>query len=65
MNWDHVKADWNVVKGTLKSRWGKLTDNDVALIGGKWDHLVGKLQHHYGYKKDRAEREVDEFLKKS
>ncbi len=63
MNWEHIKADWDKIKGKLKSKWGKLTDNDVMLIDGKWDQLVGKLRHHYGYGKDRAEREVDDFLK--
>jgi uncharacterized protein YjbJ (UPF0337 family) len=62
MNWEHIKADWSEVKGKVKSKWGKLTDNDVMLIDGKWDQLVGKLRHHYGYDKDRAEREVDDFL---
>ena len=48
----------------MKSKWGKLTDDDIKLIGGKWDQLVGKLRHHYGYEKDDAERQVDDFLKK-
>jgi uncharacterized protein YjbJ (UPF0337 family) len=65
MNWEHVKADWSQVKGKVKSKWGKLTDDDLKTIEGKWDQLVGRLQHHYGYKKDEAERQVDDFLKKS
>ena len=64
MNWDHVKADWEVAKGKVRAKWGKLTDDDLTTIGGKWDQLVGKLRHHYGYGKDQAEREVDDFLKK-
>jgi uncharacterized protein YjbJ (UPF0337 family) len=40
-----------------------LTDDDLHVIGGKKDELVGRLQQHYGYQKDRAEREVDDFLK--
>ena len=64
MNWEHVKADWSEVKGKAKSTWGKLTDDDLTTIGGKWDQLVARLRHHYGYEKDRAEREVDDFLKK-
>lgn len=64
MNWDHVKADWEQVKGKAKSTWGKLTDDDLKTVGGKWDQLVGKVRERYGYEKDRAEREVDDFLKK-
>ena len=43
---------------------GSLTDDDLKTVSGKWDELVGKLRHRYGYKKDEAEREVDDFLKK-
>ncbi len=64
MNWEHVKADWEQVRGKVKSKWGKLTDDDLTVIGGKWDELVAKIRRHYGYQKDQAEREVDEFLKK-
>jgi uncharacterized protein YjbJ (UPF0337 family) len=64
MNWEHARADWEQVKGQVKSKWGKLTDDDLQVISGKWDQLVSKLRHHYGYEKDRAEREVDDFLKK-
>jgi uncharacterized protein YjbJ (UPF0337 family) len=64
MNWSHVKADWSLVKGKVKSKWGKLTDDDLQTVGGKWDELVGRLRDRYGYQKDEAERQVDEFLKK-
>lgn len=63
MNWEHIKADWEQVKGKIKAKWGKLTDDDMKTIEGKWDRLVGKLRQHYGYQKDHAEREVDEFLR--
>jgi len=64
MNWEHVKGDWNELKGKVKTKWGKLTDDDLTTISGKWDELVGRLRHRYGYEKDRAEREVDDFLGK-
>ena len=40
MNWEHIKADWDDVKGKVKSKWGKLTDNDIALVDGKWDQRL-------------------------
>ncbi|HEY1959407.1 MAG TPA: CsbD family protein [Polyangiaceae bacterium] len=64
MNWNHIKADWKQIKGQVKSQWGKLTDDDMTLIEGKWDQLVAKLQERYGYQKDKAEREVDMYLRK-
>jgi uncharacterized protein YjbJ (UPF0337 family) len=63
MNWDQIEATWKQVKGDIRSKWAKLTDDDVELIGGKKDTLIGKLQERYGYLKDDAERAVDEWIK--
>ncbi len=41
MNWDEVKGDWKQLSGKVKSKWGKLTDDDMTQIGGKKDELVG------------------------
>jgi uncharacterized protein YjbJ (UPF0337 family) len=61
MNWDHVHADWDQVKGKVKSKWGKLTDDDLTVINGKQDQLVGRVQERYGIAKDEAERQVKEW----
>jgi uncharacterized protein YjbJ (UPF0337 family) len=63
MNWDVLKGQWKQMIGKVKSKWGKLTDDDLTTISGKKDEFVGKLQERYGYKKDQAEREVDDFLR--
>ncbi len=63
MNWDTVKGDWNQFKGKVKEKWGKLTDDDLTTVAGRRDQLLGKLQERYGYGKDQAERELDEFAR--
>ncbi len=63
MNWDTFKGEWKQVTGKVKEKWGKLTDDDLTAIAGKKDQLVGKLQERYGYEKDQAERELDEFAR--
>lgn len=63
MNWDQIAGEWKQAKGRLRSKWGKLTDNDLEVIAGKKDELVGRIQERYGFKKDHAEREVDDYLK--
>jgi uncharacterized protein YjbJ (UPF0337 family) len=45
----------------VKEKWGKLTDDDLTAIAGKRDQLAGLLQQRYGYAKDQAEKELDEF----
>ena len=62
MNWDEVKGDWKQFAGKAKSKWGKLTDDDMTQIGGKKDELLGKLQSHYGHTKEEAEKNLDEFI---
>jgi len=61
MNWDRIEGNWKQFQGTVKERWGKLTDDDLAVLSGKKDQLVGRIQERYGYAKDQAEREVDEW----
>ncbi len=41
MNWDNIKGQWRVFKGTVKTKWGKLTDDDLEVIGGEREKLVG------------------------
>ncbi len=61
MNWDSLKGQWKQFSGKVKEQWGKLTDDDLTVINGQRDQLVGKIQERYGYAKEQAEREVDQF----
>ncbi|ERK16101.1 MAG: CsbD family protein [Pantoea sp.] len=61
MNKDEVSGNWKQFKGKVKEKWGKLTDDDMTVIEGKRDQLVGKIQERYGYAKDQAEREVKDW----
>ena len=61
MNWDQIKGDWKQVTGKVKEKWGKLTDDDLTTIEGKRDQLAGLIQKRYGYAKEQAEEELDEF----
>ena len=61
MNADTLKGQWHQVKGEIKSQWGKLTDSDLDQIEGQSEKLIGKIQERYGYARDRAEREFNDF----
>jgi len=61
MNWDRIAGNWKQMTGKVKEKWGKLTDDDLTVAAGKRDQLAGLLQQRYGYAKDQAEREVDNF----
>ncbi len=62
MNWDQLEGKWKQVKGSVRAEWGKLTDDDLEQIAGKKDKLVGKLQQRYGFTKDEAEQQLDDWV---
>ena len=61
MNRDQVEGKWKQLQGTVKEKWGNLTDDDLTVIGGKKDILVGKIQERYGITKEEAQKQADEF----
>ena len=65
MNKDEISGNWKQLKGKAKEQWGKLTDDDMTVIEGKRDQLVGKIQERYGYAKDQAEKEVSDWERKN
>jgi uncharacterized protein YjbJ (UPF0337 family) len=61
MNKDIIAGNWKQLVGKAKVQWGKLTDDDLALIEGRQDRLVGRIQERYGIARDEAERQVKEW----
>lgn len=61
MNSDQFEGQWKQLKGKVKQRWGKLTDDDLTTLSGKKDELVGKVQQRYGITREQAEKEADEW----
>jgi len=57
-----LKGKWLQVKGSVREKWGQLTDDDVDKVGGSVERLIGTIQERYGYQKQQAEKEVDAFL---
>jgi len=63
MNWDQVEGVWKQSKGKFREKWGKLTDDDLEVIAGKRDQLIGRIQERYGIARDEAEKQADAFVK--
>ncbi|MBA4056953.1 MAG: general stress protein CsbD [Marivirga sp.] len=55
-----IKGDWNILKGKLKQKFGKLTDNDLIFIKGKEEELIGRLQRRIG----KTKQEIRDLLTK-
>lgn len=61
MNWDQVEGKMKQWMGSAKQRWGKLTDDDLQQLSGKRDEIIGKLQERYGWTREQAEKDYDEW----
>jgi uncharacterized protein YjbJ (UPF0337 family) len=61
MNWDQIQGNWKQLKGKVQQKWGQLTNDDLDIIEGRREELVGRLQAKYGFTKEEAERQADDW----
>ena len=61
MNNDRLRGQLKQFKGKLKERWGRLTDDDIDVIAGRRDQLLGRIQERHGIAKEEADRQVKDF----
>jgi uncharacterized protein YjbJ (UPF0337 family) len=62
MDWNRIEGNWKQAKGSIKEKWGQLTDDDLDQINGRRDQLEGKIQERYGIAKDMARKNLDDWL---
>jgi uncharacterized protein YjbJ (UPF0337 family) len=63
MNWDRVEGNWKMFKGQVQQQWGKLTNDDLDIIAGNREELIGRIQNTYGIARDEAEKQVNMWEK--
>ena len=61
-NWYAIKGKWKQLKGEARRQWGKLTDSDWEEIAGEKDKFLGKLQERYGWSREQAERDAENYF---
>jgi uncharacterized protein YjbJ (UPF0337 family) len=61
MNEDIFKGQWKQLRGEVRQRWNKLTDDDLDVVDGKLEKLEGRLQERYGWEKERIRTEIDSW----
>jgi uncharacterized protein YjbJ (UPF0337 family) len=61
VNWEYIEGNWKQIKSNLRSRWAKLTDEDIEGIAGQRDDLLAKLRELYGLTVERAEAELRDW----
>lgn len=61
MNWDQIKGNWRQFQGKVQQQWGKLTNDDLDIVEGRREELIGRIQTRYGIAREEAERQVREW----
>jgi len=62
---DRIEGNWMQFKGKVKEQWGKLTDDDLDIIAGKRDQLLGRIQERHGLAKEEAEKQLVSFQERN
>jgi len=65
MNNDRIEGNWKQAKGKVKEQWGRLTDDDLDVIAGKREQLLGRIQERHGIASSQAESEVTDFERRN
>ena len=63
MNWNQLLADWTHMRGSLRHRWGRLTEDDMDVIAGHRDVFVGRVQERYSIDRAEAQARIEEWLR--
>lgn len=63
MNKDIFEGNWKQVKGKIRTKWGKITDDELDQIKGNRDQFLGKIQEKYGVAREQAEKDLKDFEK--
>jgi uncharacterized protein YjbJ (UPF0337 family) len=61
MNWDRLEGEWKQRRGKAVQHWGKMMNDDLAAIAGKYEELVGSLQEKFGIVTEEADQQVKAF----
>jgi uncharacterized protein YjbJ (UPF0337 family) len=61
MNWDRIEGNWKQLKGSALQQWGKLTEDQLEVVAGKRDVLLGRIQEAYGITKEETEKQLADW----
>jgi uncharacterized protein YjbJ (UPF0337 family) len=61
MDWDRIEANWKHFIGEARGKWGRITVDELDLIGGRRETLAGQIREVYGITKEEAEKQLAEW----
>lgn len=64
MNRARIEGHWKQLKGRLRERWGRWTDDELAMIEGRREQLSGRIQERYGIAREKADEQIRAFAQR-
>lgn len=65
MNRHRVEGKWKQFSGQLQVQWGRFTRDSGREFAGRCDQIAGRALERYGISKERAERQLRDFLERN
>ncbi len=62
MDWNRLQDKWPQMRGQLRHRWGRLTEDDLDVIAGHRDVFIGRVEERYSIDREEAQRRIEEWL---
>jgi len=56
-----IQGHWNEIKGKLKQKYAILSDDDLLLLEGKHDELIGRLGVKLGKSKNEMQKIISDL----
>ena len=63
MRWDDLQSKWFRMRGALRHRWGRLTENDLDVINGHRDIFISRVQERYSIDRTEAQQRIEEWMR--
>jgi uncharacterized protein YjbJ (UPF0337 family) len=63
MSWDQLQSKWTQMRGALRHRWGRLTEDDLDVINGQRDIFISRVQERYSVDRQEALQRIEEWLR--
>lgn len=61
INLTELKGSWKETKGKLKQKFAMLTDDDLLLVEGKQDEMLGRLEVKLGKSKEDIHKMISDL----
>ena len=62
VNKDIFQGKWRQLKGQIKAKWGKLTNDDLSVVEGNHEQLFAIMQQRYGLQREEVERQLKDLV---